>query len=104
MVVVLALASPIAFKIYMNFLIGQSLKRAVYPDIIIFGALFLFFVLLRGLVLSVYFRHASLGLFARLITAQRQLCGDQLLSVAKERDDRIENDFARIDSNLVVCF
>ena len=73
----------------MNWLIGQSTKKIIYPDIIIFGVLYLFFILVRGLVLSFYFRQASAGLFNKILESNRQLCGDQLLSVLKEKDDGI---------------
>lgn len=88
----------------MNWLIGQSTKKIIYPDIIIFGVLYLFFILLRGLVLSLYFRQASVGLFNKILQSNRQLCGDQLLSVLKEKDDSIENAFEKVDSNMVICF
>lgn len=100
----LALVAPIAFKVYMNWLIGQTLKMVIYPDVLIFGVLYLFFVFLRGLVMSFYFRQASTGLFRRIMEEHRSLCGDQLLSILKEKDDKIENDFKKVDSNLVVCF
>jgi len=73
----------------MNWLIGQSTKKIIYPDIIIFGVLYLFFILVRGLVLSFYFRQASAGLFNKILESNRQLCGNQLLSVLKEKDDGI---------------
>ena len=85
----LAMLSPVGFKVYMNWLIGQSTKKIIYPDIIIFGVLYLFFILVRGLVLSFYFRQASAGLFNKILESNRQLCGDQLLSVLKEKDDGI---------------
>jgi len=81
--------SPVGFKVYMNWLIGQSTKKIIYPDIIIFGVLYLFFILVRGLVLSFYFRQASAGLFNKILESNRQLCGNQLLSVLKEKDDGI---------------
>jgi hypothetical protein len=87
--VLLAMLSPVGFKVYMNWLIGQSTKKIIYPDIIIFGVLYLFFILVRGLVLSFYFRQASAGLFNKILESNRQLCGDQLLSVLKEKDDGI---------------
>lgn len=85
----LAMLSPVGFKVYMNWLIGQSTKKIIYPDIIIFGVLYLFFILVRGLVLSFYFRQASAGLFNKILESNRQLCGNQLLSVLKEKDDGI---------------
>jgi hypothetical protein len=87
--VLLAMLSPVGFKVYMNWLIGQSTKKIIYPDIIIFGVLYLFFILVRGLVLSFYFRQASAGLFNKILESNRQLCGNQLLSVLKEKDDGI---------------
>jgi hypothetical protein len=102
--VFLALVAPVGFKVYMNWLIGQSTKKAIYPDIITFGVLYLFFTFLRGLVLSFYFRLASAELFKKIVAKHRALCGDQILSIYKERDDRVENDFKKVDSNLVICF
>jgi hypothetical protein len=58
-VVLLALIAPIGFKIYINWLVGQSTKRAIYPDVLTFGVLYLFFTFLRGLILAFYFRLAS---------------------------------------------
>lgn len=102
--VLLALIAPVAFKVYINWLIGQSIKTVIYPDILGFGVAYLFLIFLRGLILSFYFRLSSMELFKRIVGRHRQLCGDQMLSIYKEKDDRIENDFKKVDSNLVVCF
>lgn len=87
--VIIALAAPIGFKVYVNYLIGQSTKKAIYPDILIFGVIYLVLIFLRGLVLSLYFRFSSFQLFSKIISKHRELCGDQILSIYKEKDDRI---------------
>lgn len=102
--VILGLVGPIGFKVYMNWLIGQSTKRVIFPDIIIFAILSLFFVFLRGLILSFYFRSASATLFRKVLAGTGKLSGDQLLRVLKERDEGVERDFRKLDGNLVVCF
>lgn len=106
LVVLIAMAAPIGFKIYVGWLIGQSTlpKVVIYPKIITFGVLYLVFVFIRGIILSFYFRLSSFELFKNIVKSHRQLCGDQILSVYKEKDDRIENDFKKVDSNLVICF
>jgi hypothetical protein len=73
----------------MNWLIGQSTKRAIYPDIIIFAILALFFVFLRGLLLSFYFRSASASLFRNVLAGAGKLSGDQLVRVIKEKDEGV---------------
>lgn len=88
----------------MNWLIGQSTKRAIYPNIIIFAILTLFFVLLRGLLLSFYFRSASAALFRNVVAGAGKLNGDQLVRVMKEKDEGVERDFRKLDGSLVVCF
>lgn len=96
--------SPIGFKIYTNWLIGQSLKKVVYPDIIIYAVLSLFFVFLRGLLLSLYFRTASASLFRNVLASAGRLNGDQLVRVLREKDEGVERDFRKLNSSLVVCF
>jgi hypothetical protein len=79
--VILALASPLGFKVYLSFLIGQTLKMNIYTKYILFGVLYLFFVLVRGLILSFYYRLSSSSIYEKIVKNYHVLRGDQLLSL-----------------------
>lgn len=73
--VILACAAPPCFKFYMAYLIGQSLKKDIYPDYLIFAVLYLFLVLLRGLVLTGYLGEATKQLFISVVNRYARLTG-----------------------------
>lgn len=74
----------------------------IYTKYILFGVLYLFFVLVRGIILSFYYRLSSSSIYEKIIKNYHTLRGDQLLSLQKEKDHKIQVDFSRIDRNLVI--
>ena len=96
-VILLALISPIAFKTYLSYLIGQSTKNVVNKDYLIFGLIYLFLILIRGFVLSVYLNVASIGLYKKISDNSQKLRGNQVLSILQATDETISNNFSQID-------
>ncbi len=60
------MAAPAAIKAYMQYLIGQSLKKDIFHDILTFGLIYLFLVFFRGIVFGLYLSLASKSLFAKI--------------------------------------
>lgn len=75
MIIILVFAAPPCLKFYMAYLIGQSLKQDIFESYLIFGVIYLFLVLLRGLVLTGYLGEATEQLFKQTIASYSQFTG-----------------------------
>jgi hypothetical protein len=98
LVVFLVLAGPSCFKFYMAYLVGQSLKRSIYTEYLIFAVVYLVFSLIKGLILTGYLRAGSRELFVKTADTMGRLNAYEILSYYKKRDISIEGDFRKIDS------
>jgi len=70
----------------MSYLVGQSLKYGIYPNYLIFAAIYLCFVLIKGFILTGYLRAGSRELFIKTAATLERLSAHEIISYYKKRD------------------
>ncbi len=101
---VVSLFLPVCFKYYLQYLIGTSVSQDILIRYLIFAIIYLFFILLRGLVLSLYTNFSSLSLYRKICRKLKRLNAHQILQFYQTGYQDFDFHSRVVDRNLVMDF
>ena len=92
------------FKYYLQYLIGTSVNSDILWKYLIFGLIYILFILNRGIVLSLYTNLSALSLYRKICRKLKRLNAHQILEFYQRQNIDFDFHSRIVERNLVMDF